>query len=143
MHHTHIVQAAAARCKTREDLRKWIRIFLHIEVPDEPVCAGHDAPLDYLWSVYDEPAKDVIVVAPRGGGKTRLAAVATVLDLLHKPGCAVRLLGGSLAQSLRVWEHLLPDVEKVCNGLVNPRLAGRHALQLKTGSSVVALPQSQ
>src|SRR4249919_277028 len=75
-------------------LHAWICAFIRIDIPREPVCPHHDAPFDYIRHAYFEPTKDVIVVAPRGGGKTKLAAVATILDLLHKPRCAVRVLGG-------------------------------------------------
>src|SRR5687767_7964983 len=34
LHHTHVIQATDARCTSREDLRDWIRIYLHIDVPE-------------------------------------------------------------------------------------------------------------
>lgn len=53
-----------------------------------------------------EPPIDCVVWANRGGGKTFLGAVATMLDLVFKPGIEVRILGGSLEQSRRMHEHL-------------------------------------
>src|SRR5687767_13460237 len=100
------------RCAGKDSLHAWVHGFCGINVPRIPICPGHCAPFDYLWHAYHEPASDVVVWAPRGGGKTRLAAVATLLDLLHKPGCAVRILGGSIDQSLRMWEHLEPDLKR-------------------------------
>jgi hypothetical protein len=45
---------------------------------------------------------DCVVWAHRGGGKTFLGAVATVLDLVFRPGIEVRILGGSMEQSKRM-----------------------------------------
>lgn len=53
-----------------------------------------------------EGGGDCVVWANRGGGKTMLGAVATVLDLLFKPGVQVRVLGGSLEQARKMYEHL-------------------------------------
>ena len=49
---------------------------------------------------------DAIVWANRAGGKTELAAVATLLDCIFKPKCQVRILGGSGEQSGRMYEYL-------------------------------------
>jgi len=50
---------------------------------------------------------DCVVWANRAGGKTELAAVATLLDCIFKPSCQVRILGGSGEQSNRMYEYLL------------------------------------
>src|SRR5438552_4677425 len=95
--------------------------------PPAPVCPHHNTPFDYLKRVYFEPAKDVVVWAPRGGGKTRMGAAATLLDLLHKPGVQVRILGGSLEQSRRMWEHLLEDAKQLAIELMDEDgTDGRH-----------------
>jgi hypothetical protein len=131
-------------CATPDQLHRWVRAFVGLDVPRVAVCPGHDAPFDYLLHAYFEPTKDVVVWAPRGGGKTRLAAVATLLDLLHKPGCAARILGGSLEQSLRMWEHLLPDVERLVPHLLVGRSRGSNRrVALSNGSSCAVLTQSQ
>lgn len=132
---------------TRDDLHEWVRDYTELVVPREPVCPGHDAPFDYLRAAYFEPAEDLIVWAPRGGGKTRLAAVATLLDLLHKRGCCVRILGGSLEQSLRMWEHLIGDVDYWLRPM---KLIARKQLgsstkrvHLANGSNAAVLAQSE
>src|SRR4051794_29936919 len=130
-------------CINAEELHSWIRLYAGIRVPTRAVCAGHGAPFDYVRRAYFEPGSDQVIWAPRGGGKTRLAAVATLLDLLHKPGCHVRILGGSLEQSLRIWEHLFPDLMR----LAKPHLLGRPSVGrrvvLRNGATVAALTQSQ
>lgn len=127
---------------TPAGLHQWVNVWLGLNIPRVSVCPGHCAPFDYLRLAYFEPARDLVVWAPRGGGKTRLAAVATLLDLLHKPEIAVRILGGSLEQSLRMWEHLLPDIERVCPDLLSgkPR---KGALKMKNGAGCAVLTQSE
>ncbi len=131
-----------APCTTPAALRAWVAVFLGMKLPAKPVCPNHDAPLDYLKHAYFEPASDVVVWAPRGGGKTRLGAAATLLDLLHKPGIAVRILGGSAEQSLRMWEHLLPDVRRVAGGMLVGRTRARR-IELTNQSVAAVLTQSQ
>lgn len=127
-------------CNTPDQLHAWIRLFTGLSIPRTNVCPHHSAPFDYICKSYFEPAPDLVVWAPRGGGKTRLAALATLLDLLHKPACSVRILGGSLEQSLRMWEHLLPDLERA--GEAIPGRSGRR-LRLESGGDVAVLTQSQ
>src|SRR5215212_11561530 len=84
------------------DLRQWVQHELGLKLPEKAVCAHHQSPFAYLEAAHMEPARDLVVWAPRGGGKTRLGAVATLLDLLTKPNCHIRILGGSLEQSMRM-----------------------------------------
>jgi len=128
---------------TPDDLHRWVRLFCNLNVPRTPVVAGHSAPFDYLVRAYFEPAQDQVVHAPRGGGKTRLAAVATLLDLLHKPGVGVRILGGSLEQSMRLWEHLLPDLTHAARHLIDKRTTRAHRVTLANGSTCAVLTQSE
>jgi len=129
-------------CRSPDALHEWIRLFLGLSIPRDCVCDNHDAPFEYVCRAYFEPADDLIVWAPRGGGKTRLAAVATLLDLLHKPGVSVRILGGSLEQSLKMWEHLLPDALRVAHELIDTPAAARR-LRLRSGSNASVLTQSE
>jgi hypothetical protein len=110
--------------------------------PAEGVCAGHSSPFEYLKAAYFEPERDVVVWAPRGGGKTRLGAVATLLDLAHKPGISVRILGGSLEQSMKMWEHLMVDADRWLGGSMKGK-RGSRGFALKNGSRVGVLTQSE
>ncbi|HYO10725.1 MAG TPA: hypothetical protein VER17_17300 [Tepidisphaeraceae bacterium] len=133
-------------CTDADHLHDWVKTFLGLDTPREAVCPGHDAPFEYLKAAYFEPAGDLVVWAPRGGGKTRLGAAATLLDLLHKPGVEVRILGGSLEQSRRMWEHLMADVERAAAEQVARRAPGVRASQeirLANGSRAGVLAQSQ
>lgn len=130
-------------CDSPDRLHDWASYFVRLDIPRVNVCPHHQAPFDYLQTVYFEPSADQIVWAPRGGGKTRLAALATLLDLLHKPNSAVRILGGSLEQSLRTWEHLLPDIEKLAKEMIVRKKSYARRIDLTNGASAAVLTQSQ
>jgi hypothetical protein len=121
-----------SRPGTREDLKNYVKVFLGVDVPDRCLCPEHSSPLDYLWhsfgidyglrmkdgsrrpqatanhssSLIPHPSSDCVVWANRAGGKTELAAIATLLDALFKPGCQIRILGGSGEQSGRMFQYL-------------------------------------
>lgn len=95
------------RPKTPEALWEWLRLTLEVEAPRTPLTPGSAAPFDYLrHAFFESEPRDCVVWACRGGGKTFYAAVATVLDLVFKPGIEVCALGGSLEQSERLYAHL-------------------------------------
>ncbi|HUT47222.1 MAG TPA: hypothetical protein VMX36_13130, partial [Sedimentisphaerales bacterium] len=101
------------RPQTKRDLKNYLKVFLGIDVPDKRICPEHQSPMDYLWHSFCESKNelravnhDSIVWANRAGGKTELAAVATLLDCLFKPNCQVRILGGSGEQAGRMYGYL-------------------------------------
>jgi len=131
--------------------------------------AGHSSPFDYLVHTFFEDggclagfgvlrgevgsakpqaaggraAGDCVVWANRGGGKTMLGAAATLLDMLFKPGVQVRILGGSLEQSSRMYRYLRELIDRP---MLRPMLAGaptQRRLRLINGSEVEVLSQSQ
>ncbi len=89
-------------------------------VPRMPLIHDSSAPFDYLTHAFFEDSathatphnKDAVVWANRGGGKTMLGAAATLLDLLFKPGIQIRILGGSLEQSSKMFEHLVALLDR-------------------------------
>ncbi|MAE61323.1 MAG: hypothetical protein CMJ49_08210 [Planctomycetaceae bacterium] len=134
---------ASVRPQTAEQLHGWLRAVLGIDVPRATTCDGHAGPMDYLAHVFFEQPGDVIVWANRGGGKTYYGAVATLLDLLFKPGIEVRILGGSFEQSRKMHEYLRWMLER--DGLRH-HVAGRitdRGVRLTNGSKVELLVQSE
>ena len=127
-------------------LHAWIRSMLGLRVPRRALVAGHAAPFDYLRHAFFEDRRshrNAIVWAARGTGKTMLGAIATLLDLLFKPGIEVCILGGSFAQSSAMHAHLRRMLEdEVFSDLVEGHIAATHA-RLRNGSRVDVLNQSQ
>ncbi len=111
-------QDRLVRPATRDHLRNYVSINLGVNVPDVRMCDDHVAPMDYLWHAFnadftaDASNGDAVVWANRSGGKTHLAAVATLLDCVFKPRCAVRILGGSAQQSAGMYEYLADFVHR-------------------------------
>jgi len=102
------------RLKSKRDLKNYVKIFLGVDVPDKRICPEHNSPMDYLWHSFSADFSserkqngDCVVWANRGGGKTKLAAVGTLLDCIFKPNCQVRILGGSGEQAGRMYEYLM------------------------------------
>ncbi len=137
------------------ELHAWLREQLGLIVPTVPLIPGHAAPFDYLvHAFFEEPPpdassrprstqRDCVVWANRGGGKTFLGAVATMLDLVFKPTIEIRILGGSLEQSRRMHAHLC-DLFR--HDAIRPALDGRitrSRVRLANGSSCEVLAQSQ
>lgn len=133
------------RPRTPRALHAWVRRELSVSVPTRGLIEGHASPFDYLWHAYTETElpRDCVVWANRGGGKTFLAAVATLLDLVFKPGIEVRVLGGSLEQAKRMHTHLraLLARERFAP-LVDGRIT-ETKVRLTNGSEVQLLAQSQ
>ncbi len=133
------------RPATADELHGYLRAVLGFDVPRRAVVEGHDAPFDYLCHAFFEtgPERDCVVWANRGGGKTRFGAIATLLDLVFKPGIQVRILGGSLEQSSRMHAYLREMIEsEVFSDLLDGKATGKH-IQLKSGSRVEVQAQSE
>jgi hypothetical protein len=85
---------------------------------------------------------DCIVWANRTGGKTQLAAIATLLDCIFKPGCQVRILAGSGEQAGRMYQYLTGflqrDYEQFLAGAVQKekcRFVNNAAVEVLTQSA--------
>jgi len=128
---------------TAEELDRFLTRVLGVRIPRRAMCTGHVAPFEYLMHVFFERPGEPIVWANRGGGKTYLGAVATLLDLVFKPGVRIRILGGSFEQSSRMYAYLLELMERPgVRGLAVARPTQRR-IELVNGSAVELLSQSQ
>jgi hypothetical protein len=152
---------------TKEELRRYVKTFLGVNVPDRCLCPGHSSPLDYLWhsfaidyglwmeddsnrspsalnrpsSIIPYPSGDCVVWANRAGGKTELAAVATLLDAVFKPRCQIRILGGSGEQSSRLYSYLAAFLQRGFEDLLAVPMLKR-SCRLVNGSVIEMLTQS-
>ena len=133
---------------SKADLKNYLRVFLGLDIGDIKICPEHNTPMDYLWHCYSEISnlksqisKDCIVWAGRGGGKTLLAAVATLLDCVFKPNCKVRILAGSELQAQRMFDYLLGFLRGGFEGfLAEP--VHKNKCVFVNGSDVEVLTQS-
>jgi hypothetical protein len=140
------------RPQTQEELKQFVWDNLDIRVPDQRLCPGHKSPMDYLWYTWqgDDPALrpsdqisgDCIVWANRGGGKTQLAAIATLLDGLFKENCRIRIVAGSLDQAGRMYEYLTQFVAEHFEDRIEGRMQ-REKCRFESGAEVRILSQSQ
>ncbi|MBW8016863.1 MAG: hypothetical protein FVQ82_11800 [Planctomycetes bacterium] len=134
---------------SREGLGDYVKVFLGIDVPDVSHCGGHCSPMDYLWHCYSSDFSfgksssngDCVVWANRGGSKTVLGAVATLLDCIFKPQCQVRILGGSLEQSSRMYEYLGKFLGGSFDGMLDGSML-KEKCGFVNGSSAQILTQS-
>ena len=142
------------RPATKIDLKNYVKVFLGIDVPDKRICPDHSSPMDYLWHSFSAdatgtphsrykrpPNADAVIWANRAGGKTELAAVATLLDCIFKPNCQVRILGGSGEQATRMYEYLTGFLNNGLEHLLDgPALKAK--CRFANGSAVEVLTQS-
>jgi len=136
----------AGQCpQTDDELHAWLLDKLSIRVVRRALIDGHSAPFEYLCHAFfeDRMPRDCIVWANRGGGKTFYAAIATMLDLIFKPGIEIRILGGSLEQSKRMHAHLrdLFSIDRF-DELIEGKITDRR-IRLTNSSTVELLAQSQ
>jgi len=126
--------------KSREDINRVSKMLLGVEFPGKRVCPHHNSPLDYLEASFLDQ-KDLLVWANRGGGKTMLAAAATLFDCLFRGPMKIRVLGGSFDQSDRLAEYIREFVNLRPELLDGPMRRDR--VMLAGGSEIRMLAQSQ
>ncbi len=132
--------AAPPKPRTPHQLARLVRDAFGLNVPPGPCCDHHNSPLDYLVaSFFGE--RDLLVWANRGGGKTMMAAVATLLDAIYHGPVHIRVIGGSFDQSDRLAEHIRELLEHRPDLLAKPPTRDR--VRLVGGSEIRMLPQSE
>ena len=151
---------------TKKDLKNYIKVFLGVNVPDKKICTEHYSPMDYLYHTFFRDSKnsyiigrekkgdgretkevsnasnaDAIVWANRAGGKTEIAAIATLLDCIFKPKCQVRILAGSGEQASRMYDYLVDFVYRGYEDFLTKSPLKSKCL-FNNGSSTEVLTQS-
>ncbi|MEN6384424.1 MAG: terminase family protein [Phycisphaerales bacterium] len=133
------------RPPTSADLEHYLSTYLHINIGNTKICPDHDSPLDYLWHSFNSDfdgssTGDCILWAPRGGGKTYLAAIATLLDSIFKPQCKTRILAGSQEQAQRMYEYFMSFVHDGFDDFLVKEQ--KNKCRFSNGSNVQVLTQS-
>jgi hypothetical protein len=89
-----------------DELWWWIKKELGITLPRKAIVEGNDPPFQFVADLYFQRVGSVLLLAPRGGGKTLGAAIVHYLDCLFKPGYEGLTFGADLAQAAKGYEHL-------------------------------------
>lgn len=132
--------------RTPDQLHALVRVMLGFDVPRVPRSPGGTAPFDYLRHAFFEDSsgpRDCVVWACRGGGKTQLGAIATLLDVLFKPGVQVRILAGSREQASHLYVAFRSMIEREPFADLLERPPTEHVTRLRSGSRVEALAQCE
>lgn len=87
-------------------LHSWIRTFIGADLARAPVCENHHAPLDIFADIYFDKPSEIVVLGPRGGGKSLMSAIATHMECRAAPDYAARIMGGSEQQSMQIYENI-------------------------------------
>ena len=128
------------KCQKPSGLQTFAHKHFGMHIPDQAVCPGHNSPMDYLYhSVIGQ--EDLLVWANRGGGKTQIAAIATLMDALTHGPLKISVLGGSFDQSDRLADYvrnLLHEHPSLIKGRMT-----RQRVRLVNGSVIQMLAQSQ
>lgn len=115
-------------CKTRAELKKWVKYFLNLDLPDVTVSRHATTnPLDVVWEMYDicvnknnpEKIQELLYVASRGSGKTLGAAIAEFMIMLHDQR-DIAHVGAILQQAGRAYDYIQgfcvsPNVKEIIN----------------------------
>ena len=100
-------------CKTKDELKNWIKFHLGLHLPDVTVSRYADTnPLDMIWEIYEicvlrknpENVTELLCVAGRGSGKTLGMAIAELLVIFHDKRDVVHV-GAILSQAKRCYEY--------------------------------------
>ncbi len=92
--------------RTPGQLRRWIRRYTGITIPEKAVCEGHQSPWDCFRAIHLGRPSIALILGSRGCGKSFLSALDTHLTSRWDPGHGTRILGGSKAQSAQIYAAL-------------------------------------
>lgn len=106
-------------CRTKEELDRWIRVFLQIRFPDRIVSEeSNSSPMEMIWQLYDhavrndtEGWKRSMSYANRFGGKTLGASVLECALLLHTDRNIIHM-AAIVDQSKKAQEYVKGFFEK-------------------------------
>lgn len=104
------VEGGAGYPRDRWQLQAWIREVTGWHIPGRAVCARHRAPLDFVWSVFNEELTEAVVLANRGGGKTFNIAALHLANGYFKAGHQTAHLGAIDTQARRAYAYYLRGV---------------------------------
>ena len=96
--------------RTRKEVWKTIQARTGVEVARDPVCLDHKPPFEWLSDAVINRPSQSLVLGPRGGGKSFLTAILTHMESRFHARLGTRILGGSKAQSMQIYDALTTTV---------------------------------
>ncbi len=139
------------RPTSKNSLHDYILNFFGVDIPDKPMTEGHKTAMDYVWFSFNvdfekNPRQngDCIVWASRGGGKTIVSAILSLLDCVFKPEIQIRILSGSGYQAGRMYEYFQDYMHKSFEDMIADER--NHPVKktiLKNGASVEVFVQTE
>ncbi len=94
------------RPKTAGQLRRWLRDYTGIKIPDKAVCTDHHSAWECFEAIHLKRPGVALILGSRGCGKSFLSALDTHLTSRWDPDHGTRILGGSKAQSVQIYHAL-------------------------------------
>lgn len=92
--------------KTDDELWQWIKDHTGFAIPRKSVCPNHNAPFDFLADMYFNRVDGAVLLAPRGGGKTLMAAILHYVNSKHKPTLESATVGAIENQAILAYGHI-------------------------------------
>lgn len=127
-----------------DELWEVVRLLWGISIPRTPICPHHQSPFDAFADAYFARSPFSIWKASRGmGGKTNTLGLLALTEAVTL-GAQVTVLGGSAAQSLRVYEISLEAWahKNAPTGLLVDQ-PNKYSTNLTSGAWIRALTASQ
>ena len=106
--------------QTARDLRRLIGEGFDLTLPNKRFTPGHSTPFGFVADAFFRPWKDVAAWSSRSGGKTLGASILAALEFLFADGLQARVLAGSEAQALNLYEYW----QRWCRGILSERVEG-------------------
>lgn len=99
------------RPSTPDELWRFVAQECGHRIPRKAVCRGHDAPFDFMCSVYFGSG-DKLAVGNRGSGKTQIMGDVHSVNARTKPGFTAATVGAVEAQAKRCYGFFRQQVTK-------------------------------
>ena len=94
------------RPRTKEQLHKYVKQVFGFHIPRRAVCPEHQAPFEVLVELFFEMERRLLVLANRGGGKTRLLSIAHFLKSRFKDRNWIVHVGAIELQAKRCYDYV-------------------------------------
>jgi hypothetical protein len=128
---------------TKDELWWVVKVLWGIELPREKVCIDHQAPFDAFADAYfGNEANWALWYGSRGTGKSYMLAILALTCAAIKE-VEVTILGGSMAQSTNVQEHVESLMQSPNAPVYMVKTAIQTKLEMSPGNTIEPLPASQ